>query len=199
MADLPPGQLNIDASNTSTPNLADLPQRTSTYKQPFTHEGKYLVIILFCCLLSIVLPCCPSTACWLYCVHWFFMMLVWALEYAIGLLLICLNMSSSGSVLVCDCFVVWCCRYVSDVPDVGLMCCLLHVIHLPLVVSCIVYVQSWWLCQSLSHWPTVCHLLAEPLQLTLWGEMQTLMKHHCHSYAACLITCCDVHHHSLAQ
>ena len=43
MADLPPSQLSIDALNTSTPNLADLPQRTSTYKRPFTHEGNYLV------------------------------------------------------------------------------------------------------------------------------------------------------------
>ena len=46
MADLPPQSIDIDALNTATPNLADLPQRTSTYERPFTHEGNYLVI--FC-------------------------------------------------------------------------------------------------------------------------------------------------------
>ena len=94
------------------------------------------------------------------------MVLVWALEYVIGLLLIFLNMSPSGSVLVCDGFVAWYCRYVSAVTDLGLMCCLLCVIHLPLEVSCIVYAQSLWLWSPMpitvpcihsllsSHWTT---------------------------------------------
>ena len=40
----PHSQLSIDALNTTTPNLADLTQRTSTYERPFTREGNYLVI-----------------------------------------------------------------------------------------------------------------------------------------------------------
>ena len=44
MADLPPSQSSIDALNIATPNLADLPQRTSTYERPFTREGNYLVL-----------------------------------------------------------------------------------------------------------------------------------------------------------
>ena len=48
----PPSQSSIDALNTATPNLADLPQRTSTYERPVTGEGNYLVFIYFCtCLL----------------------------------------------------------------------------------------------------------------------------------------------------
>ena len=43
MVDLPPSQSSIDALNTATANLADLPKRTSTYKRTFTHEGNYLV------------------------------------------------------------------------------------------------------------------------------------------------------------
>ena len=47
MADLPsPSQSGIDALNTITPNLADLPHRTSTYERHFTHEGNYLVYLL---------------------------------------------------------------------------------------------------------------------------------------------------------
>ena len=38
-----PSQSSIDALNTATPNLADLPQRTSTYERPFPCEGNYLV------------------------------------------------------------------------------------------------------------------------------------------------------------
>ena len=51
-------------------------------------------------------------------------------------------MSVSGSVLGCDCFVEWYCKYVSAVIDVGLMYCQLQVICLPLVVSCMVYALS---------------------------------------------------------
>ena len=60
------------------------------------------------------------------------------------------SMSSNGSVHVFKCFVVWYWRYVSAVTDVGLMCCLLHVILLPFVVSCIVYAWSWWLWSPVS-------------------------------------------------
>ena len=44
----PHGQSSIDALNTANPNLADLPQRTSTYKRPFTCEGNYLVRSFVC-------------------------------------------------------------------------------------------------------------------------------------------------------
>ena len=60
----PPSQLSIHALNTTTPNSGDLPQRTSTYERPFTHEGNYLVHLFsllllvfhvsFCC-------CCNNT------------------------------------------------------------------------------------------------------------------------------------------
>ena len=43
MADLSPSQSSIDALNTATPNLADVPQRTSTFERPFTRERNYLV------------------------------------------------------------------------------------------------------------------------------------------------------------
>ena len=72
------------------------------------------------------------------CALWLFMLLVYALTYTPGLLLILFSMSTNGSVQVWDCFGALCCRYVAAVIDVGLMCCLLHVIHLPLVVSCMV-------------------------------------------------------------
>ena len=39
----PPDQSSIHASNTATPNWGDLPQSTSTYERPFTHEGNYIV------------------------------------------------------------------------------------------------------------------------------------------------------------
>ena len=78
------------------------------------------------------------------------LLVVCTLPYAIGLLLIDFSMSSNGSVHVFKCFVVWYWRYVSAVTDVGLMCHLLHVIHLPFVVSCIVYAWSWWLWSPVS-------------------------------------------------
>ena len=55
------------------------------------------------------------------------------------------------------------------------------------------------LCPLLSHGSTVGCLLAGPLQLMLWGEMQTLVKHHCYLYVACLLACCDACHHSLSK
>ena len=71
--------------------------------------------------------------------HGLLFLFVHASIYAIKFLLILFNMSASGSVLAYGSFVVWYCRYVSAMIDVGLMCCLLHMIHLPLVVSCMVY------------------------------------------------------------
>ena len=46
MSDGPPSQSSIHALNTATPNKGDLPQKTSTYKRPFIHEGNYLVLLL---------------------------------------------------------------------------------------------------------------------------------------------------------
>ena len=54
------------------------------------------------------------------------------------ILLILFNMSASGSLLTYNFVVVWYCRNVSAVIDVDLMCNLLHMICLPLVVSCMV-------------------------------------------------------------
>ena len=65
--------------------------------------------------------------------------------YAVGLFLMCSNISSSRLFCLCICFVAWYCMYVPAVTDVGLMCHLLHVILLPFVVSCIVYEQLLWL------------------------------------------------------
>ena len=72
------------------------------------------------------------------CALWLFVLLVYAMTYTHGLLLILFCMSANGSVQVWDCFVVLYCRYVAAVIDVGLMCHLLHIVHLPLVVSCMV-------------------------------------------------------------
>ena len=63
--------------------------------------------------------------------HWIFVMLF--------------NMSASGSALAFCCFVEWCCMYASAITVVGLMWHLLHVMHLPLVMHCIMYDLSWWL------------------------------------------------------
>ena len=61
------------------------------------------------------------------------------IAYAIGLFLMHSSISSSGSFHLCVCFVAWYCMYVSAVTDVGLMHCLLCVVLLPFVVSCIMY------------------------------------------------------------
>ena len=90
--------------------------------------------------------------------------------------------------------------YLSAVIDVGLICCLLHVILLPVVVTCMIgYSDCGLPSQQLSHGSTVHHALIETLQLTLWEWMQRLVKHHClcHSYAACVLTYYDAHHHYL--
>ena len=51
--------------------------------------------------------------------------------------------------------------------------------------------------QQLSHGSMVYHLLTELLQLTLWEEMQRLVRYHCYFFAACLLTCYDAHYHYL--
>ena len=104
-----------------------------------------LTALLPCWLLSSPLPVWEFFVCWWHCVLWMLLLFVCMLAYAVGLLLIHFNMSSNGSVHVFECFVVWYCRYVSTVTDVGLMCHLLHVICLPFVVHCMTYAQSWWL------------------------------------------------------
>ena len=43
------------------------------------------------------------------------------------------------------------------------------------------------------------HLHAGSLQLTLWEEMQMLVKCCCYFYSACLLVCCDICHHILVQ
>ena len=95
-----------------------------------------LITLLLCWLLSYPLPCWEFSVCWWHCVIWMLLLFVCMLAYAIGLLLIHFNTSSNGLVCVFGCFVVWYCRYVSTVTDVGLMCHLLCVILLPFVVSC---------------------------------------------------------------
>ena len=99
--------------------------------------------------LSLALPSWVFFVCWWNCVLWL-LLVVWALAYAIGLLLIHFNMYSNGSVHVFECFVVWYCRYASAVTDVGLMCCLMHVILLQFVVSCMMYAWLWWLWSPVS-------------------------------------------------
>ena len=106
------------------------------------------------------LGCCS------YCPLWLSLLFVCALTCAVGVLLILFNMSASGSVLVQCHFVALYCRYVSTVIDVGFMYHLLHVIHLPFDVSCIVYDLSWWLWLPVStiipwvHGPLSSHLMA---------------------------------------
>ena len=58
--------------------------------------------------------------------------------YATGFFVMLFSISVSGSALAFCCFVERYCMYVSAVTAVSLMWCLLHVMHLPLIVSCIV-------------------------------------------------------------
>ena len=77
--------------------------------------------------------------------------------------------------------------YVSTVTDVGLMCHLLCVIHLPFVVSlwCMCSHDGCdLLCLLLSHGSLVHCLLTGPLQLTLWGYVQITGE------ASLLFLCC---------
>ena len=65
------------------------------------------------------------------------------LLYAPGFLLMLLSISASGSVVMLHCLYDWCFRYVSAVTAVGFMYHLFHVMHLPFVVSWIVYGLLW--------------------------------------------------------
>ena len=79
------------------------------------------------------------------------------------------------------------------------MCHLFHVMHLPFVVSWIMYHLSWWLwwpVPTIIPWVHGLPFSHWTLQLTLWEYMQILVKHHCYFSAACLPVYCDGHHHS---
>ena len=95
------------------------------------------------------------------------------------------NISASGSALVPCCFVDWYCMYVSTVTTVGLMWCLLHVMHLPLVVNCTVYNFLWWLWLPM---PTTVPWVHDPPS-SCWtttadpmGIHQILLQYHCYSF-----------------
>ena len=117
-----------------------------------------------------------------------------------GCLWIWSRMASRVSVFVC--FLAWLCREFSVVIGVGLMCCLLHVIILPVLVTCILYDLLWWLWLPLpttvqwvhgppsSHWTTT----VDPMGIDI-----NILKYHCLSqfYLACALNSYDVHHHYL--
>ena len=75
---------------------------------------------------------------------------VWLLAYAAGILLRLSSKSASGSVVVLYYLFAWCCRYESAVTVVGIMYHMFLVMHLPFVVSWIVYNLPWWLCLPMS-------------------------------------------------
>ena len=118
---------------------------------PFANEPLIFSHLLL--LIATVLYCylCFSSSFWLllvcslYWLLWMFSLEACVLIYAIGFWLELLTTSVSGSAPALACFIDWYCKYLSAVIVVSLMCHLLHVMHLPLVVSCIVYDLSWWL------------------------------------------------------
>ena len=63
--------------------------------------------------------------------------------YNAGLPLILFSISASGSVVLLDSFLDWCCRNVSAVTVVGFMCHLFLEMCLPLFVSWVTYDLSW--------------------------------------------------------
>ena len=65
------------------------------------------------------------------------------LLYAPGFLSMLLSISANGSVDMLHCLYDWCFMYASAVTAVGFMCHLFHVMHLPFVVSWIVYDLPW--------------------------------------------------------
>ena len=65
------------------------------------------------------------------------------LLYAPGFLSMLLSISPNGSVDMLHCLCDWCFMYASAVTAVGFMCHLFHVMHMPFVVSWIVYDQPW--------------------------------------------------------
>ena len=63
---------------------------------------------------------------------------------------ISLNVIRNGIERSCFvCLLAWYCMYSSAVIGIGLMCCLLHVIILPMLLTCILYDLLWWLWLSL--------------------------------------------------
>ena len=124
------------------------------------------------------------------------------MAYTTGFFVMLFSMSASGSALVFCCFVEWYCMYVSAITVVGIMWHLLHVMHLLLVVSCIMYdivvvmvtpanyspMSLWSTIFSLDHycWPygntrkycwgiifTFCCL---SMSLLWWSSSQSLMR-----------------------
>ena len=48
---------------------------------------------------------------------------------------------------------------------------------------------TWWLClpmPTIAHDPMAHHLLTGPLQLTIWGYMEILLRQHCYFSVVCL-------------
>ena len=80
------------------------------------------------CIYSCLFPCGLFLAPWSPCVTWLSLLLLWVLQYDCGLFSIWSSMASSGSVCLFVCFLALYCMYSSGVMDVGLMCCLLHVL-----------------------------------------------------------------------
>ena len=123
------------------------------------------------------------------------------LIYAPGFLSMLLSISANGSDDMLHCLYDWCFMYTSVVTAVGFMCHLFDVMHLPFVVSWIVYDLLWWLWSPLSttvpwvhslpsfHWTTTADLL---------GYKKTLVGHYCHFCVACPWACSNGHHHGPA-
>ena len=87
------------------------------------------LVLASCCWLLLLFICS------LYCPSLLLILVVCLIAYAVGFLLIVLSISTSGSVLMLECLLDWCCKYASAVTAVGFMCHLFHVMHLPFVVS----------------------------------------------------------------
>ena len=117
------------------------------------------LIRYFFSICSCPLPCALFLSLCSPCVLWLSLLLLWVvlLEYGCGLFLIWSRMALSWSVCV---FLAWYHMYSSAIICVGLMCSLLHVIILPVVVTCILYDWLWWLW---SLFPTIVPWVQGPL------------------------------------
>ena len=112
-----------------------------------------LTILLSWLMPSFLLYCSMFASFWTpllvfcssYWSHVLFMVITHSVVYIAGFLLILFSISVSGSVVLLDSLLDWCCRYVSAVTVVGFMCCLFLEMHLPLFVSWITYDLPWWL------------------------------------------------------
>ena len=117
------------------------------------HFCVYCPILCWCLLLLFVFPlmsCIPFVS-----LYTSGIILLFGLSFVMflvvegdGCLLIWSRMASSGSVFVC--LFTWLCRKFPAVIGVGPMCCLLHVIILPVLMTCILYDLLWWLWLPLS-------------------------------------------------